>query len=773
MNQRLQSILTGFIVALIAMCSMNIGHLQANKVPAWQKVTLPSGFVNSYFLDVFFLPSDSRYGWACGFDGNVLRTIDGGANWQGVSIQGKPFLESIHFVDSQHGFTSGPGGVFKTIDGGISWININGLVNMSQIWGCYFVDKDNGLYIGGGCVGSPQVFVKTTDGGNTWSIFESSEPETGLSDLILYDKDGLGYAVSSGVLWRTTNGGNTWSIFSDIAGPRAWAEEITHRKNSFLTPFSGDDCFGGIRDFGGANFTTDNGKTWNQFVTNKSMFGSFLLDEKRGWICGDRGEVLYTSNAGVNWTKFNCGLQDANIDDLWFISDSLGWAVGEGLYKFSFVNVPDSFIKKPVGSYCFGDSVLLSVQEGFNYVRWNVDDTFGSEVYVKKSMKVIATGVHKLSCMPVSDTVDIVFNPPVQAQLIPTKDTVLCSNDAITISVAGSYKSLKWFDSLNLSKRTFEKNTNPSGLFVDVFDSLGCKRRLKIPTITWSNTTAPKIQALGKLILCKSDSTTLSAPIGFISYRWNSGERERQINVKDPGRYFAILTDSLGCEHVSDTLTIDRIDLENFLSASIGGKAILEFDTTVIGSSTCLKLQFTNRNPYSVYELDLPYIMKNIQFSLPMSQFPIKINPLDSLTLKVCFSPDSIGIWRDTIVFRDTCSALVFPLQGYAIPFEMDDLTKCSLPLKSNVISNGHAQYFDIRPHPIQSECIISSNKTSKVHSIVFLDAYGREHMIDFEQSITKLEEISIELSLPSGIYVPLMYTSLGLFQLKPVLIIQ
>lgn len=59
------------------------------------------------------------------------------------------------------------------------------------------------------------------------------------------------------------------------------------------------------------------------------MFGAYLLDQNRGWACGDKGEVLYTSNNGKNWEKKNCGIGSANIDDIWFINDTTGWAVGK------------------------------------------------------------------------------------------------------------------------------------------------------------------------------------------------------------------------------------------------------------------------------------------------------------------------------------------------------------------------------------------------------------------------------------------------------------
>ncbi|NBO69407.1 hypothetical protein EBV26_02840 [bacterium] len=741
-------------------------------VPTWKKVTLPQSIMNGYFLDVFFLPTNPTFGWACGFDGQIALTTDGGSSWNASIIQGRPFLESIHFVDEKHGFTSGPGGVFKTTDGGLNWIDL-GLRNFgSQIWGCYFSDKDNGIFVGGGCSGTEQIFGKTTDAGGSWTFYAGSENESGMADVILYSKNGLGFAVSSGLLWQTLNGGDTWNVFASIAGPRAWAEEITHVKNSFLTPFSGDDCFGGLRDYGGANFTTDNGKSWNVFTTNKSMFGSFLLDDKRGWICGDKGEVLSTTNAGLNWERHNCGLDGANIDDVWFVNDSIGWGAGQGIFKFSYTKLPESFINAPPMPYCAGDTVVLTVSNEFNNILWSTGGNSGSSTTVTKNTSVIVRANHIPTCTIVYDTLKVVFNPPVKAKLNISTDTILCENADIMIKVEGTYDSLNWFDGSNVKQRIFDRTQNPSGFYVDVFDSLKCSKRLVIPNIIWSNAFKPTIQNFGKAILCNSDSTELQAPKGFRSYLWSNGETNRTVTIKEPGQYHAILIDSLGCTYLSDTITIGKVDLDNFLSTSISGKKVLLFDTTVIGSKTCIELTFTNKNPFSEYLLELPFIKRNIQFSMPSSQFPMKIKPLDSLTLNVCFSPDSIGLWKDTMMFRDTCSSLVYPLIGYAIPFEINDVFKCGLHVKSAILSNGEGKYFQLFPHPIMGLARLVSPIDIAIYSIELYDIYGKSYQSELLSDMSRKEH-EFEVNVPSGLYVPFIHSSIGTVQMNPVVIIR
>lgn len=324
----------------------------------WEKVTnIPSPYLNNYWLDVYFFPSNTNYGWVCGFNGRVAFTTDGGNSWRGSTVLDAYHLESIHFPTLTTGYTSGVDGIFKSTDGGQTWVDVTptGTADTTTFWGCYFLNENYGMVIGDGCGGRQQHFWLTTDGGNTWSVFLGSEDNSGLTDVLLYP-NGIGYATSSGRLWVTSDSGRTWNVFSN-SGPNLWQEEITNYASSFLVPYAGTTCTGGGNE-GGMRFTTDNGATWNSFRTGIPMFGAFLIDSRKGWACGYSAEVYYTSNAGSTWVKRNCGIKSGNLDDLWFISENNGWVVGEGIYRLS---NPIGSLNKSVlnfGDVCIGKNKL-------------------------------------------------------------------------------------------------------------------------------------------------------------------------------------------------------------------------------------------------------------------------------------------------------------------------------------------------------------------------------------------------------------------------------
>ena len=321
----MKKLITLFICVLIQVSFANSQY--------WKEIeTIPSPFNSNYWLDVYFHPSNSNYGWVCGFNGMVIRTTDGGNTWAGAYVAGAYHLEHVHFPSLTTGYTSGPDGIFKSTNGGQTWAEVTPDIDWDY-WGCYFVNDNVGLVVGGGCVGN-QRFYKTTNGGQSWTLFSGSESSSGMTDLIIYDPNGLGYAASSGKLWKTTDGGNSWTVFAS-SGSNVWNEEITNVNSSFLLPYAGTTCPGGGGD-GGMRFTTNMGNTWNNHQTGVSMFGTFLLDDVKGWACGNSKSVYYTSDAGVTWKNKNCGIRgNDSLDDIWFINDKLGFTVGDGVYRLS------------------------------------------------------------------------------------------------------------------------------------------------------------------------------------------------------------------------------------------------------------------------------------------------------------------------------------------------------------------------------------------------------------------------------------------------------
>jgi len=312
----------------------------------WERVNLPKPFDNAYYLDVYFLPSNPQYGWAVDqHHGYVIRTTDGGRSWSGDSVKQDHkddcHLEWVQFLDENLGYCSGPCGIYKSIDGGHTWTADLRPDNVST-WGGWFRNATEGWVTGGGICGR-NVFLKTVDGGANWTKFvDSSEKNSKMTDPLWLPgfPAGVVYAIGSGLIWVSDDDGATWAPHVRTGTTSPWHEELAMNGASICVPSSGTGCNGANGTNGGTGggirTSDNNGVTWRDFNTGQPMYGTFLVTPRIGWASGYNRSVYYTGDAGNTWELRNCGIEpNHHLDDIFFINDSTGWVVGDGVYRLA------------------------------------------------------------------------------------------------------------------------------------------------------------------------------------------------------------------------------------------------------------------------------------------------------------------------------------------------------------------------------------------------------------------------------------------------------
>ncbi|MGA2296603.1 MAG: YCF48-related protein [FCB group bacterium] len=653
--------LSAIYILLISIIFCTEGYSQ------WKEVTtIPPPYNSGYYLEVTFLPSDPNYGWCCGFDGYVIRTTDGGKTWAGTTIFEGLQLESINFVDKLNGYTSGDGRIYKTIDGGITWQDVSPVDYSTMLWGNYFVTPDFGMVIGGGCY-DEQHFYRTTDGGNSWDLFTAYIPNSGLTDIVLYSEDGLGYATSSGKLWRTLDGGKSWSVFS-VSGIEDWQEEITHIGNTFLVPYS-QGCSGDTSlPYGGMRMTTNNGTSWREYSTNHPMFGAFLLDEKRGWACGIKRAIYYTSDGGVTWELRNCGIPpERSLDDIWFINDTLGWVVGQGVFythKNDTLNPNITAIGDT--TFCEGDSVKLTALSNYNYYLWSTGETTKS-ITVRKPGTYSVTVANSECDSSLSNLINVSFytkpNPKINAS-----KTSICEGDSALLSVSPSFPFYIWSTGDTTNFITVYKDGNYT---VTVTDTNGCTNSYTIPIHVTPNP-QPVINIIGNETICTGDTIILEISDIYKKYFWYNDSTSTLIDstsnkiiITQSGRYSAVVINEFGCIGTAKEVVINVLSDSNRIRVQFvpNSSGVFSFDSTYIFALNCRQMMITNVGPSSVTIEDI-LIYKNIAFSLPQNQFPLIIPAGESRDVMVCYSPTALAVENDTLLLPDHCSPHIIPLVG-------------------------------------------------------------------------------------------------------------
>jgi len=68
--------------------------------------------------------------------------------------------------------------------------------------------------------------------------------------------------------------------------------------------------------------------------TDFNLLKVFYLDSLHCWVAGDSGVILFSGDQGINWDLQNSGVSNY-INDLFFLNESLGWAVAFELEGFN------------------------------------------------------------------------------------------------------------------------------------------------------------------------------------------------------------------------------------------------------------------------------------------------------------------------------------------------------------------------------------------------------------------------------------------------------
>jgi len=291
---------------------------------------------------------DDRVAWASGSGSTVLRTVDGGATWQKLTVTSDPLdFRDIDAIDSKTAYIlsigNGPDSrIYKTIDSGLTW-NLQFQNNDPKAFldAMSFWDERHGIVFGDSVDG--QFFILTTeDGGKKWSrITPEKLPQAQANEgafaasgtnIAVVGKThawiGTGAAAKSRVLF-TTDGGKKWSI-SDTpikSGPSSGIFSIAFRdaKHGVVV---GGDYKKESEAVENAAITNDGGLTWT-LVNGLSGFRSvvaYVPGGKPGVLIavGPSGADL-SEDDGKTWTP----IKGPGFDTFSFAKDKpIGWGSG-------------------------------------------------------------------------------------------------------------------------------------------------------------------------------------------------------------------------------------------------------------------------------------------------------------------------------------------------------------------------------------------------------------------------------------------------------------
>ena len=246
----------------------------------WIAREVPVGS-SSPFYGLFFL--DDQYGWL--FGNEIYSTTDSGTTWAQLPSLGSTYF--MEFYTPNLGIASGNFEAYLSKDGGLLWEP-----SPHGIFSFDFIDNQSGLGI------SDSGIYKTTDSGNTFLLVQS-----GSAEAVNYLNNSVVVAVVDGMFLRSTDGGTSWTTITSSQG----------RNN--LVKVSADVALawgrtGNFPDFDDRVFrSTDGGQSWNdlgEILIASTYYGSFaftVTSEQNIVATDGSGNMYHSTDAGLNWTQ--------------------------------------------------------------------------------------------------------------------------------------------------------------------------------------------------------------------------------------------------------------------------------------------------------------------------------------------------------------------------------------------------------------------------------------------------------------------------------------
>ena len=135
--------------------------------------------------------------------GLVLRTADGGTNWQDVTPAGQGFRD-VFFINASTGWIVGAG-IYKTTDGGLHWTKEYG-TDATEFDAISFSDPLHGW-----ATGYNNLVLHTANGGRSWVAQDvGAPPVTAITGVTAIDAKKAWIAGWYGFVAVTTDRGRSW-----------------------------------------------------------------------------------------------------------------------------------------------------------------------------------------------------------------------------------------------------------------------------------------------------------------------------------------------------------------------------------------------------------------------------------------------------------------------------------------------------------------------------------------------------------------------------------
>ena len=162
-------------------------------------------------------------------------------------------------------------------------------------------------------VGSGGIMLYSGDDGETWTEKQLDGPEQVYSSICFPDKDHGWVVGNRGTILHTEDGGTTWKKVDRLYSAKDKSCSSENLKIYFTKVFFKDVLHGWIvGESGTVLLTTDGGMYW-KYIDTGQFFTTFndvkFADLKNGWVVGEMGTIMATIDGGHTWQNQQSGVK--------------------------------------------------------------------------------------------------------------------------------------------------------------------------------------------------------------------------------------------------------------------------------------------------------------------------------------------------------------------------------------------------------------------------------------------------------------------------------
>jgi photosystem II stability/assembly factor-like uncharacterized protein len=280
----------------------------------------------------------TRHGWVVGDHGVIWHTDDAGETWTLQPVPTRSPLYSVSSLTDRVGWVAGgrtvpfartgEGVLLRTTDGGETWQEVRA-GTFPRLHFVKFFSPDEGIVAGEATATHPSGLLVTQDGGKTWRDVPARGEEVTSWRAADFVRPDRGAVVGRRGQARLIDSGGLFAPQRSEWGLRGLHDIVL--KSSGLGWLVGD---GGL-----VLRSTNSGLAWQapsgelpeelrDLFDFRAVAVRTSTTSERVWLAGDPGSVIWHSaDGGRTWERQRTG-QTLPIRAITFVNDSVGWTVG-------------------------------------------------------------------------------------------------------------------------------------------------------------------------------------------------------------------------------------------------------------------------------------------------------------------------------------------------------------------------------------------------------------------------------------------------------------